>query len=438
MKKILYIFTLAAVVFTSCSRDEESLFDKSAAERVQAKQSELKNFLTSAENGWEMHYFPYPDAAGYAFLCQFNENGSVRIAAKNSISSYNIYKEEVSLWATDASQSGVLTFNTYNTLFSIFADPGDDGVGHNGDYEFVIMGYDADCIRLKGKKHGAYIQMYRLANDVVWENYFDRIDAFFNNIFRGNEGIQMLYTDGDTIYEATYNSGAFTYKNRNDEEESKGFIITPTGLHFYSGCPQHGTDALAKDFVADDAGTKLYCTSNNEAFFMSGYTPSEFFAYKFTKLNRWIYTEEGTDAATVAAVNEIKSLAAANGAEITRLAYDFYYTINSRTGTKIPHYAFYISYLVDQKLFEGRLTCNFSEGEGVLTYSYVSTEKTLNALMERIDADPAVAAAKICDIFMGSYTASSYTGTLLNMVQMLLTSTENDNKFIHVIADTTK
>lgn len=436
MKKTLYIIALLAVVFSACSRDEKNLFDKSAAERVEAAEDALKTALVSAPNGWEMQYFPNPDAAGYVFLCQFNKNGSVVIAAKNMISSSGLYKEETSCWDTDGTQGAVLSFSTYNSLFHEFAHPGSDGLGYLGDYEFVSLNVSDEQIKLKGKKHGAYVILNRLAEGQDWESYYKAIDKFNEEVFKGNDGIEMLYTDGDTVYTMKYDHGTFTYTNRKDEEEQKGFIITPTGLHFYSGCPIVGTDELAKDFVMDAAKTMLISTISNQVYFSSKFTAADFFTYKFGQFNRWIYTEEGSDAATVAAVNHIKDLAAANGATITRIAYDHY--VRSAGQTTVHIYSIYISYLVDNHLYEGRLNCNFTNQDGVITYTYYSVEKTLNALMARIDADKTVAATMFADIFCGSWVPTSYTGTKLNMVQLLLTSTTDSNKFIHVIADTTK
>lgn len=437
MKKTIYIIALGVVLaLSACSRDEKDLFDKSAAERVEAAEKALQAALVSASNGWEMQYFPYPDAAGYAFLCEFNKDGSVIIAAKNQISTSGLYKEETSCWTTDGTQGAVLSFSTFNSILHEFAHPGSDGLGYMGDYEFVCLNTTDDQIKLKGKKHGAYVLLNRLPIGQNWEDYFKAIDRFNEELFKGNDGIEMSYTDGDTIYQMKYDHGMFSYKNKLDEEENKGFVITPSGLHFYSGCPVAGSYELAKDFVLDADKTMLVNTINNQVFFSSNFSPAEFFAYKFEKFARWIYTEEDSDPTTVAAVNQIKQLAAANGAEITRIAYDYY----ERTlrETKIKTYCIYISYLVDNRVYEGRLNCSYTNQDGIITYKYLTTEKTLDALMSRIDANKTVAATMFADIFCGSWVPTSYTGTKLNMVQLLLTSTTDSNKFIHVIADITK
>ena len=136
MKQILlYVFAAVVLIGTmGCSRQEADLFDQSAAERLHATEDALRDNLCSARNGWELCYFPYPDAAGYAFLMKFEADGSVKIAAKNRISTKDNYMEETSLWDIDGTQGCILTFNSYNTLFSVFSDPLSDGVGYSGDY----------------------------------------------------------------------------------------------------------------------------------------------------------------------------------------------------------------------------------------------------------------------------------------------------------------
>ena len=85
----------AATLFglASCNRQEENLFDQSAADRLHAMQQAVSDKLVGASNGWELNYFPYPDNAGYAILAQFKNDGTVKLAAKNPVSSKNLYKE---------------------------------------------------------------------------------------------------------------------------------------------------------------------------------------------------------------------------------------------------------------------------------------------------------------------------------------------------------
>ena len=157
MKKVFSIIICGAVVagFTSCKNEEEDIFGESSALRLNHAVATYDDLLTSAENGWVMEYFANEEEQGYPMLVKFDKSGAVTFAAKNHYSSNDVYATEESLYEVIADNGPVLSFNSYNTLFHIFADPADipdtpieesdeTGVGHEGDYEFVIYEGDAD------------------------------------------------------------------------------------------------------------------------------------------------------------------------------------------------------------------------------------------------------------------------------------------------------
>ena len=145
LAKYAFLSALAfAVVGTtvSCSREEDEIFDKSAAERLNEAQEADYNILCAAPNGWEMLYFPSNTERGYNFLMEFMPGDKVRIAARNA-NTGNVYKEETSAFDIIADDGPVLTFNTYNSLFHYYSDPQPGlegevnlGTGSGGDYEF--------------------------------------------------------------------------------------------------------------------------------------------------------------------------------------------------------------------------------------------------------------------------------------------------------------
>lgn len=421
----------ALLNLAGCSREQKNLFDESAAERLQAQEQTIRTYLTSATNGWEMRYFPTPDAAGYAFLMKFEKDGSVTIAAKNAISSKDTYAEETSLWGMDGTQGCVLTFHSYNKLFSIFADPLDDGLGYNGDYEFfVLQGASEDHIYLKGKKQSAYVTLNKLADDVDWQAYFAAIDNYYAEIFEDNDEIDMLYWNGEKEITVTYNEGQFTYDD-NGITQYRGFIVTPTGVHFYTGFPMADSVRIAKDFdLAADKQTLR--TADGEAFISSSFSAADFFAHKLTKYSRWAYVADGSDAQTQQAVEAIVQAGLAKGANINRIAYERSISTNSR-GSQVTTYALYIAYLVENKVFGGRITLNYTNANDKLTFTYKSHDKALKPLFARLADTESEAVALFTDIFCGVFTPQSYTGSALNMTQLLL---EGENgKSIHVRAD---
>ena len=432
---LLYVLAVCLLIGTaSCSRQEKDLFDQSAADRLHATQQAVRDNLTSAGNGWEMRYFPYPDEPGYALLAQFATDGTVKLAAKNSASSKNTYKEEVSLWDIDGTQGCVLTFNSYNSLLSIFADPLSDGVGYSGDYEFVVLKNETNAISLKGKKHGAYITLYRLNASQDWKEYFNAIDALNSETFAGNDGIQMNYWTGAKTIKVTYNGGAFVYKE-DGEEIYRGFLLTPSGVHFYSGLPR-SNGSLAKDFVLSE-DKKVLKTADGEAFISSIYTAADFFVYRFVDYSRWIYMADGSDNHTKMMVDTLNKKVIANGAEITDIAYERYLTIDN-IGRKTNHYALRINYSVENKMFSGKIDLNASVTSEAITLSYKSYDPELLPLFMRMgdnqDQGGEDGAQLFSDIFCGTFTPESFTGSALNMTQLYLKGKNNDTS-IHIKAE---
>ena len=111
-----------ATATTSCNNEVEDLFDKSAAERTQEAVDEYSSVLTANGGKWVLEYFTNPDEPGYIYIFTFDNNGSVKISGKN-LWIGNAFKSETSAWEVISDNGPVLTLNTYNTIFHLFANP---------------------------------------------------------------------------------------------------------------------------------------------------------------------------------------------------------------------------------------------------------------------------------------------------------------------------
>ena len=206
-KYIVLVLALASV-FSACSRDEENLFDKSAAERAQAALDNANEILTAPANGWEMIYFANPDSRGYNLLVTFDKNGKVTATAKNSLTTGNVIKSDSSTWEVINDYGPILTFNTYNEVLHAWADPRSDGDGYLGDYEFLILHADANYVKLKGKKQSAYYYLYPLETGVTAAQYFSEVEAMDKRLFgngnllhvQANNEEYMLYDGASGIF----------------------------------------------------------------------------------------------------------------------------------------------------------------------------------------------------------------------------------------------
>ena len=205
--KYLLLIGLLVATFAACSRDEESLFDKPAAVRAQEAIENAFDVFTSAENGWEMAYFPNLEAyvansttssKGYNMVLKFSKNGNVSVTAKNSTTGNKIMTDTASTWAVKSDYGPILTFDTYNDVFHAFSDPKENGAGMLGDYEFLILKATPELVLLKGKKHSAYSVMRPMKNPDM-AAYFDACEKMQKMLF-GNNNIVTLNQDNQKMY----------------------------------------------------------------------------------------------------------------------------------------------------------------------------------------------------------------------------------------------
>ena len=87
MKKIFKIsalLLLLPLVTTSCFKmEQEDIFDKSAAERLNEAADSFSKILTDKGGIWQMEYFANEDMQGYVYVMKFSDNGSVDISGWN-------------------------------------------------------------------------------------------------------------------------------------------------------------------------------------------------------------------------------------------------------------------------------------------------------------------------------------------------------------------
>ena len=208
--KYLLLIGLFAATMVACSRDEESLFDKSAAERAQEAIETAFDVLTSNEAGWEVAYFPNLEASskGYNMVWKFNANGKVSATAKNSATTRNkMMTDSASTWAVKSDYGPILTFDTYNDVIHAFSDPQENGAGLLGDYEFLILKATPEVVILKGKKHSAYSVM-RPMKTTNLEAYFAACEKMQSYLF-GNSNVATLNQGEEKMYLYNGASGQF-------------------------------------------------------------------------------------------------------------------------------------------------------------------------------------------------------------------------------------
>ena len=414
--KYLVLIGLLAATFAACSRDEESLFDKPAAIRAQEAVENAFNIFTSAENGWEMAYFPNleADAKGYNMVLKFNKNGNVSATAKNSTTTMNkIMTDTASTWAVKSDYGPILTFDTYNDVFHAFSDPQENGAGLLGDYEFLILKATPEVVVLKGKKHSAY-SVLRPMKNISLEDYFEASEKMMADLF-GNSNIVTLVQDGQKKYLFNGASGQFMsseYGTALVQETATTHPVcaTPDGIIVSTG---FGEDVHEHIFYYDsikgelkgEAGTLLNA-GNLNLLFRSYFTDNAF---------GW-----SVDPATVPAVQDL--LTAVNtamkntSAKMKVMGYGYKQSLNMYEGGNFMLINF--TYKQGSKNQEKKLVWTIDltvDENGITVANAVPYDKNTETFLGQIPA-----AQTVADQLLGSFTAAPMEGHLFNAASGML------------------
>lgn len=368
-KSIILLLTLG-LAFTACSRDEDSLFEKSAAERTVEALDNAQKCLTEAPNGWEFLYFPNPDECGYNILVDFDEHGQVKAAAKAYIQKGAIKTDSVvvdanSTWEVVSDYGPILTFNTYNDVLHLWSDPQDDGDGFLGDYEFLILEATPERLLLKGKKHSGYSVLRRLPADQDWTEYFNDIDNMKKTMF-SNSNLFMADFDGKQYTLTDGSTGIFTFADKGeaaDEEEAivLPFATTQKGIY----CTAFLTDERNIDLPLENGVLK------SSAITISAGSLADHFEY-YLRLVGGFWNVNIKDAnddlkTKIAAFDtKLKALYSQNKAATRTLRWE---TKNDSKTVKLLRYI-YTSNGSDKKLVEMEFLYNVSSNNGQLVVEY--------------------------------------------------------------------
>lgn len=291
MKKLYKFSAIAAVLMSaslaSCNHEEADIFDQNAAHRTEEARKMYKEILLDKGGKWQMEYFTTEEEHGYVYLFTFRNDGTVTISGNNEYitkltnidSNVPSYGSETSMWTLLSDNGPVLSFNSYNTIFHLFATPEDipgterdeQGYGHSGDYEFDLMKYSNDTLYLEGKKNGAEIIMTRIAPETDDETYLNEVVALADSFF--NAKVPAVYVNLPGGYRHVVLDGATQlpkfYPETGDyitEYVGRNAIITHDG--FTLGKPLtlrdsiDGNDYTIQHFIRQKDGS-LLCTDDN-------------------------------------------------------------------------------------------------------------------------------------------------------------------------------
>lgn len=297
MRNLLYVLIfLFSLCFQACVEDEKDIFDTPSTERLSETLKKYQQILTEVPNGWIMEYYPKGNCAygGYLILLSFTEE-EVAMSSETNPTPVS------SLYSLKGDTGPVLSFDTYNEVFHFFSDPqvpGLEGLGYEGDYEFVIMGQEKDELILEGKKTGNTIRMKPLPADQSWNETLASIQHIIqvttppegccysmevdgNPVLIERKGRALLPETGGRTLELDYVNGSDTLTL------NVPFIYTTTGIKFYQPVQIGGKEIQYFDW--SEIERNLQCTDNNVDARISTIPMSPNKKYAYSTLN-WYLT----------------------------------------------------------------------------------------------------------------------------------------------------
>jgi hypothetical protein len=240
MKKTIINYLLIAFLaigMGSCTnKDEDSKFDQTPTERLQARQKELNDLLLSSEYGWKAVYFTdNTQLGGFTHLFKFKKEGLVDMASDfdADIAVYNS-EYQIQLGSTVS-----LVFTTKNRIH-LLSDSENSPTsalrtkGYKGDFQFLYYGQENGEIIFKTNR--AFIELrFVKATAQDWTDLASNIVSKKN---LESEIFQVLETnDGATTHklEFNFNSAArfanpFSTDPTYDKSYSMAIQYTPTGF----------------------------------------------------------------------------------------------------------------------------------------------------------------------------------------------------------------
>lgn len=267
-KQFMICAAVAATLFSACSPEQEDFFSDSSANRADQSIVEDMKVLTSAPNGWAMKYFPSKSQSygGFNFVVAFDNEGNVTFSGEPDIAGETT-KTAKSLFSVSQSAGVVLSFDSYNAIFSKMADPGapiagSAGEGMGGDNEFSILSACADSVVLKGRASGNRAVLYPLPEGQKWSDYLDSLGEV-DGVMYGSSYTLVMGTDSFSV--ATDMRGlTITYiEDGNYVDTYASYIITKDGMEFYSPLELNGKKI--NGFKLDNDGNKKFTCVNDES-----------------------------------------------------------------------------------------------------------------------------------------------------------------------------
>lgn len=306
----LFAIAVMSVTFQSCLKDQEDVFEDSAAARLTQTLQAAQKVLVGAEYGWRMYYYPDPDQSygGYVYTIKFTED-------KATVWSELFANPSESLYKMTRDDGPVLSFDTHNSNMQFFATPSATVYqAYKGDFEFVIYKATAAEVVLKGKRTRNVIKMYPLGADedpaAVVNAVSDNASSLYVSQFVGNIGgvNTLVYLDLDYRWVSFYNVVEGEDGNKaGDLITESPYAYTENGMLLYNEVTV-GTEKISSIEWLVDSGSINIGGNAIKGELPAGWHPYEDFIGTYTLNYQWDLKPETVGTKNLSGISVVEDV----------------------------------------------------------------------------------------------------------------------------------
>ena len=234
MKRLLLLPIIALALFACQKNEPDDLFGgKNPSQRFQQNQAELRQELTSPEQGWKFVYYTNEKKfGGFIILMKFTPEGLVTMNSDiGATTSSSTSKYEIK-WG----QGTMLSFTTKNHIHELSdSTKGETGVGYEGNFEFIYFGKEGNKLKFKTqRKDTEQFVYFEPATAQDWNT----IQTLSSNVKNLEDNIDNYYftvstTASSTGYEVNFANRFITVTSLDGSSTQKASVYaTETGIGF--------------------------------------------------------------------------------------------------------------------------------------------------------------------------------------------------------------
>ena len=234
MKRLLLLPIIALALFACQKNEPDDLFGgKNPSQRFEQSQAELRQELTSPEQGWKFVYYTNEKKfGGFIILMKFTPEGLVTMNSDiGATTSSTTSKYEIK-WG----QGTMLSFTTKNHIHELSdSTKGETGVGYEGNFEFIYFGKEGNKLKFKTQRSDTEQFVYfEPATAQDWNT----IQTLSSNVKTLEDNIDNYYftvstTASSTGYEVNFANRFITVTSLDGNSTQKASVYaTETGIGF--------------------------------------------------------------------------------------------------------------------------------------------------------------------------------------------------------------